>query len=203
MGSGLAPSLSSGINNICISPGGGSVTTGDYNLEILSYAGGVTTATADRQIAIGLANSNFLKGILVGSMGARSGEDVSGESLELTGPSAQLNLSSGNMSGGDLIVQGGSASTHASSTGVGGDLILKGGRKGTTGTQGKVFVSDVFNVAAVYTVATLPTGAVGDVARISDGDGSLAWGATAVNSGAGATPYLVWFNASNWTILGS
>lgn len=62
-------------------------------------------------------------------------------------------------------------------------------------------------VAAAYTVATLPstapTGKVtGAQATVTDGDASLAWGATVINSGGGATKYLVWYNGSNWTVLG-
>lgn len=53
-----------------------------------------------------------------------------------------------------------------------------------------------------YTVATLPAGAVGMLARVTDGDASLAWGDTVINSGAGATHYLVWFNNANWTVVG-
>lgn len=53
-----------------------------------------------------------------------------------------------------------------------------------------------------YTVATLPTGVLGLVATVSDGDTGLAWGATVINSGAGATSYAVWFNGTAWTVLG-
>lgn len=53
------------------------------------------------------------------------------------------------------------------------------------------------------TIANLPgTPSTGMTARITDGDAALAWGATAVNSGSGATPYLVWYNGSNWTVVG-
>lgn len=51
------------------------------------------------------------------------------------------------------------------------------------------------------TVATLPAGTAGFYAYVSDGDAGLAWGATAVNTGAGATKYLVWFNGTNWTVV--
>lgn len=57
-------------------------------------------------------------------------------------------------------------------------------------------------VAVAYTVATLPAGTAGQVAYVTDGDPSLAWGATAANSGAGATKYLVWFNGSAWKVVG-
>lgn len=77
-------------------------------------------------------------------------------------------------------------------------------------TNGATFYRRV-NVADLrctsdYTVASLaaqyPSPLVGQIARITDGDAALAWGATAVNSGAGATPYLVWYNGSNWTVMG-
>ena len=63
-------------------------------------------------------------------------------------------------------------------------------------------VTNKGSATPVYTVSTLPSGTEGQTARITDGDGSLAWGATAVNTGGGATPYIVWYNGTNWTILG-
>ncbi len=55
------------------------------------------------------------------------------------------------------------------------------------------------------TIASLGTcnaGAKGAVRSVSDGDASLAWGATAVNSGSGATYYIVNCNGTNWTVVG-
>lgn len=59
----------------------------------------------------------------------------------------------------------------------------------------------------VYTVATLPSTAgagkvTGAEAAVSDGDSGLAWGATVANTGSGATPYKVWYNGTNWTVVG-
>ena len=55
----------------------------------------------------------------------------------------------------------------------------------------------------VYTVATLPTpSGPGALASVSDGDSGLNWGDTVINSGAGATPYAVWFNGTAWTVFG-
>jgi hypothetical protein len=48
----------------------------------------------------------------------------------------------------------------------------------------------------------LPSSWTGGMAYVTDADGALAWGATAVNSGAGATPYMVWSNGANWTVVG-
>ena len=55
-----------------------------------------------------------------------------------------------------------------------------------------------------YTVAGLAalTAALGDTAVVTDGDSALAWGATVVNSGSGATKYQVWYNGTNWTVVG-
>ena len=59
-------------------------------------------------------------------------------------------------------------------------------------------------VATALTVATLPgTPAVGMIARVTDGDSGLTFGNTVVNSGAGATPYLCWYNGTNWTVIGA
>jgi hypothetical protein len=71
---------------------------------------------------------------------------------------------------------------------------------GSTG-NGSLKAKDL-ECAEAYTVAGLPAGTVGQIARITDGDAALAWGATAVNSGAGATAYLVWYNGTNWTVMG-
>lgn len=51
------------------------------------------------------------------------------------------------------------------------------------------------------TVATLPASPyIGEVATVSDGTASLAWGATV--TGGGGTSYLVWYNGVNWTVMG-
>lgn len=53
-----------------------------------------------------------------------------------------------------------------------------------------------------YTVAGLPTGVLGAMARVTDGTASLAWGATVTGGGGGTTQYLVWYNGTNWTVMG-
>ncbi len=56
-------------------------------------------------------------------------------------------------------------------------------------------------VGREYTVSQLPTNAQkGWQAVVTDGQPGLAWGATV--TGGGSTKYLVWFNGSNWTVLG-
>ncbi len=74
-----------------------------------------------------------------------------------------------------------------------------------TGAQGS-FAGRTKQTSVIYagtTIAALnasPT--TGEVASITDGDSGLAWGATAVNTGSGATKYLVWYNGSAWTVTG-
>jgi hypothetical protein len=53
---------------------------------------------------------------------------------------------------------------------------------------------------ANYTVATLPVGVTGSVARVTDGAAALAWGATV--TGGGTAQYLVWYNGAAWTVVG-
>jgi hypothetical protein len=56
-----------------------------------------------------------------------------------------------------------------------------------------------------FLVDNLPSaGVIGRFAHVTDGDAGLAWGDTVTNSGspAGATPYLVWDNGTNWTVAG-
>lgn len=59
----------------------------------------------------------------------------------------------------------------------------------------------IINIGNIsYTVATLPTGALGKYAVVTDGAAALAWGATV--TGGGSTKYLVWYNGSAWTVIG-
>lgn len=52
-----------------------------------------------------------------------------------------------------------------------------------------------------YTVATLPSSpTIGQLAYVTDGTSGLAWGATV--TGGHSTPYLVWWNSADWTVVG-
>jgi len=53
-----------------------------------------------------------------------------------------------------------------------------------------------------FTVSTLPEGVLGMEAYVVDGDKNLAIGKQIVNSGAGDTPYRVWYNGKKWTVTG-
>jgi len=78
------------------------------------------------------------------------------------------------------------------------DLLLSAGSGKT------VKITHVAEVASSSTIAGLPASpVVGMVTRVTDGDSGLTFGNTVVNSGAGATPYLVWYNGTNWTVIGA
>ena len=107
----------------------------------------------------------------------------------------QGSLSNGSGGGGDIVFKTTQSAAAAGSQNSGAAaLTLKGG------TQGAEFGGTA--KLKTYTVATLPAGALGMMACASDGDAGLAWGATVVNSGSGATPYHVWHNGTNWTVVG-
>lgn len=54
----------------------------------------------------------------------------------------------------------------------------------------------------IASLGSCTAGLAGTVASVSDGDASLGWGVTVVNTGAGGTYYLVNCNGSNWTVVG-
>jgi hypothetical protein len=111
-----------------------------------------------------------------------------------------------NTAGTDTKIEG----SQGTGTGAGGSIIFRTAPAGTSGTSQNA-LADAFSIESAgnirmlkaFTVATLPAaGTVGRIARVTDGDASLAWGATVVNSGSGTTPYLVWDNGTNWTVTG-
>ena len=62
----------------------------------------------------------------------------------------------------------------------------------------------VFKHHTGFTISALPASpAVGMIARVTDGDAGLSNGSTVVNSGAGATPYLVYYTGTNWVVTGT
>jgi hypothetical protein len=117
------------------------------------------------------------------------GSSTTGQFLLQGSVGANLNLGRENTTGEFVMTTGGT------SIGSGTEILR-------IDTSSNVQANS-FEASNGYTVAGLPAGTVGQIARITDGDAALAHGATAVNSGAGATPYLVWYNGTNWTILGT
>lgn len=200
---------------------GGALTSGHDNFALGSNA--LKTATTDpANVAIG---SNALK-FLVGS----SGNNVAiGSQAAINLVSGSSNTAIGSGAGGSWTGTESDNTIIGGYTGVAGtnfQTILSDGAGQLVyvcdGTNAKVYVYDgnghvlldyantnagkwTFAKAPVlpsFTVSTLPAGVTGAHVYITDGDAGLAWGATAVNSGSGATKYLVWYNGTNWTIVG-
>ena len=71
--------------------------------------------------------------------------------------------------------------------------------------QEKIRVTNegTLGLSVANTIGSLPvTPTVGMIARVTDGDSGLTFGQTVVNTGAGSTPYLCWYNGTNWTVIG-
>ena len=64
--------------------------------------------------------------------------------------------------------------------------------------------SGVVQIGGERLIADLPSSpTAGMITRVTDGDSGLTFGNTVTNSGAGATPYLCWYNGTNWTVIGA
>lgn len=202
MGYNAGTSITSGAGNFMLGLGAGSdggsankITTGSGNIHIGINSRG-SGATASNEFVAGsslyaITNVYFGEGPLDATPVAVTINGCGGDGT--------------NIAGADLKLAGG----KGTGTGAPGKVILQAPAVGSTGTTLQSLV-DVLTIhgdktaqIAALTVATLPTaGTGGRYAYITDGDASLAWGATAVNSGAGATKYLVWDNGTNWTVVG-
>jgi hypothetical protein len=107
-------------------------------------------------------------------MSATTDEDISSDDLTITGTSAYKTAST-NLSAGDLILRGGLAATTGA--GVGGDIYVRGGTKGSTGTDGNVYIGDA-NTAGVGFFDATP---VAQQAGTGETTGFTAGSGTAVN----------------------
>jgi len=78
------------------------------------------------------------------------------------------------------------------------NVIAPGGASATTAGR---WIRMPAALAMKATVATLPNPPyAGMYAYVTDGQPALTWGATA--TGGATTPYLVWYNGTNWTVVG-
>lgn len=79
------------------------------------------------------------------------------------------------------------------------DIGASGATRPRTAYIGTSVLSPLYNLSAGTTVAGLPSASVGHIARVTDAD-TPAIGSTVVGGGAAAA--LVWYNGSNWTVVG-
>jgi hypothetical protein len=197
---------------------GANITTGAGNFCMGLGAG--TDGGGSRKLQTGSGNIIFGVNSAPSSSSA-SGEFIAGSSLyaitnvyfgegplDATPVAVTINGCGGvgtDIAGANLRIAGG----KGTGAGAPGKVVLQAPAVGTTGTTLQTLV-DVLTIAgdktaqiAALTVATLPAaGTGGRYAYVTDGDAALAWGATVINSGAGATKYLVWDNGTNWTVAG-
>ena len=81
-----------------------------------------------------------------------------------------------------------SGSTFGGNVIINGDLNVSGD-----------FSAGTIRCVTAFTVATLPAGVVGDLARVTDANAPSV-GSTV--TGGGATNALCWYNGTNWTVMG-
>src|SRR5881397_3963482 len=133
------------------------------------------------------------------------GNGMSGSNIAATvNGAAGLNIQS--LFSGNIALATG-AGAGGSTTGA---IITGKGTVPTGGTTNQVLQKnsntnyDVGWATVKYspvTVAALPASpSTGQIAAVSDGLGGLTWGATVVTGGS--SKYLVWWNGSNWTVVG-
>lgn len=174
------------------------IESGSYNVAI-----GTNTLqllkSSDGNIAIGnAALSSVVTGEFNVGIGYLAGRDTTGSNNVFIGMFAGLtNTGSSNVFIGNNAGQNetGSSLLYVDVTNTATPLI-----KGDFSARTLSFDASIKPKS--YVISALPTPVEGMIAHITDGDGGLAWGATAVNTGAGATKYLVWYNGANWTVVG-
>jgi hypothetical protein len=196
VGSSAGGACTSGGSNLFFGLGAGStLTTGSQNIFLGVYA---------EPSAVGVSNE-----MVIGSQYTGIRQVYIGTGVTYTTPVATTINATGqsgtDKTGVDLSIAAG----KGTGSGEGGAVRIKAAPAGSTGTTlGTladvlvVYPTKVVGLAAL-TVATLPAaGTAGRYSYVTDGDAALAWGATVINSGAGATKYLVWDNGTNWTVAG-
>lgn len=100
----------------------------------------------------------------------------------------------------DIVTLGGGtmlSGIAAASAPAGTDTVI-GVQGGNTDAQ--YAFTQVWTIAGT-TVSGLPTPATGMIGRVTDGSSGLTSGQTV--TGSHSTPYLVWYNGTNWTVIGT
>ena len=186
-------SNSTGISNSYFGQGAGYAnSSGNYNAGFgQATLNGNTTGVRNSGCGQGALYSNSTGGSNVG-IGYLAGYG--------NGTNANTTGSNNTFIGNETV---GSANNNTNSIVIGYQAVGLGSNTTVIGnsstTRTKVFGAIE---SSGYTVATLPTPSIGMQTYVTDGDSGLAWGATVVNSGSGATKYLVWYNGTNWTVVG-
>ena len=154
----------------------------DANLNLYSYAANATSGNTKSSAPQWIFTGNYWNG----SANATAFQGtIFGKVISTTAPFGGVAIG-GSAGANDIWVSSGGGVAIGNTTNPG---------------FGNLYINGVTKFGA-FTVATLPTPSIGMQAYVTDGDASLAWGATVANSGSGATKYMVWYNGTNWTITG-
>jgi len=127
--------------------------------------------------------------------------DVAPRATAIIGAAAYASAAT-NLDGGNLTIAAGAGASGSAGDADGGNITLDGGQGYGTGDHGNVIIGATRGDLVFsndYTVAGLSTGVVGKVARVTDASGPT-MGATVAGGGAAAA--LVWYNGTNWTVIG-
>ena len=197
--------------------------SGNNNVGLTGFS--ITSGTCEGNTA-SIDFAGTCSGFLIGPYGIQ-GHNSGNSGYPLGGQNSQygINMRAGNASAGTVsaisvgsefdvagiwvgnassranIVFIGVTSAQSGSTGVG--WSLQAGSPAPTNAFTAFFQN--CNISPVWTFSQLPTGGnvlEGDEFNISDGTNSLAWGATATNTGSHTTHYLVRYNGTNYTVVG-
>jgi hypothetical protein len=214
VGPGALGAASTGAQNTAIGNGAMSLGTGASNTAVGSnclasaFSGSNNTAvgvgamlpvssTASGNVALGMeALRSHTSGNSNTALGWRAGYGAASANANTTGSDniyvGRETVGTANNNTNEIVI-------GAGATGNGSNTVTIG----NSSNVGTFLDTKYVRLVDSYTVGTLPAaGTAGRIARVTDGDAALAWGATVVNTGAGATPYLVWDNGTNWTVFG-
>jgi hypothetical protein len=166
-------------------------------------------------VAVGREAGESNQGQKSVALGAKAGKNNQGDYSIAIGVDAATNGQQNN----SLVINAGSGGVFGAgslpsfSSHADGEVVINTG-KGSIGYNGSTswviaghptngvsapVTMDAVIVSHAYTVATLPTGVVGHIARVTDAS-SPTIGSTV--SGGGAAYALINYNGSNWTVIG-
>lgn len=210
----------SGNFNVGLSATPSALSSGSNNIIISKSAG---QSTGSNAILIGtnaVGYGNYSNRVIIGAYdyGCPAAADIF--SVQTSANGSQVNYLGGYKKYSGTITYRGPEQQTGNSNGISQTWVASAGTG--TGTDGgltfqsfattdqttpistlvvkdnKATLGGVMNLKA-YTVATLPTGSVGDVARVTD---ALTPVLGSTVSGGGSANAVVWYNGTNWTVMG-
>ena len=167
--------------------------TGDGDNGVYLSAADTVGVSAGGTLRLSVSSTAVTSAVPI--QGANLTVSASSGTLTLLAPSGPLELSPGNLNiftNGSLLLDG---DTYTIQFGDAQDVSLSRG----AANRLTLATGDVMNLAPTA-FASLPTGAEGDMACVTDSN-TATWGATI--AGSGANNVLAYFNGTNWTVAGA